>query len=54
MVCDTPISVMRFVMGQFPLRNGVLLMIAIRYHSGIFSTFSKNIYFEGDNTITAL
>jgi hypothetical protein len=23
-VCATPISVMRFVIGQFPLRNGVL------------------------------
>ena len=29
-VCATPILVVRFVMGQFPLRNGVLLMIALR------------------------
>ena len=30
-VCATPILVMRFVTGQFPFVNGVLLTIAIRY-----------------------
>ena len=29
-LCATPILVMCFVMRQFPLRSGVLLMIAIR------------------------
>ena len=29
----TPISVMGSVMGQFPLRNGVLLVVAIRLKS---------------------